>query len=60
MQSARIKGKTFEAAINNNLLNERVGRWIMIMQLFTYWVRITSTISKTWQKMNKDWAKAIS
>ena len=59
MQPARIKGKKFEAAINNNLLNERVGRWIMIMQLFTYGVRITS-ISKTWQKMNKDWAKAIS
>ena len=59
MQSARIKGKKFEAAMNNNLLNERVGRWIMNMQLFTYWVRITS-ISKTWQKMNKDWAKAIS
>ena len=58
MQPARIKGKKIEAAINNNLLNERVGRWIMIMQLFTYWVRITC-ISKTWQKMNKDWAKAI-
>ena len=58
MQPARIKGKKIEAVINNNSLNERVGRWIINMQLFTHWIKITC-ISKTWQKMNKDLAKAI-